>query len=403
MDIAQLVISGVVLASGGAVVYLLRDIPKRLYKYAQTKTVYSVTIYQNDELFDILEEWLFLHYNKQYRDVEASLSQNDNPPGMVFLDRPPQKKLRLKQEENFFIAKINGKSVFISKSKEKLDKAQSLRDIYYRKYILRGFRAKDQINGLLEKIVADYNLKIQKGVLKVYTNNSWGDWICINDITVKPFSKVVIPKEQKDAIVNDLDKFIVAQEWYKERGIRHKRSYLLHGSPGNGKTSIGMAIAEYLNRDIYVLNLNSLENDSYLIKSFSQLGKNIVLLVEDIDRAFSKRDNVESKISFSTVLNSFDGALCRDGIITVVTTNHIEQLDEALIRDGRIDMKQEIVNPSADQVKEYLELFYGIKIVTEISDLNIPMSSVQEFCIKNKENSLAAITHFSYNLKTSEL
>lgn len=394
IDIQTLLTSGIILAAGGVVGYALKDIPLKAYNWAKRIMLYSVTVYQNDELFDVLEDYLFANYNQHYKDVEAVLVQHEaSTPGIK--GAPPKRELKYKQEESFFVAKISGKKIFISKSKEKIEKAQSMRDIYYRKYVIKGFLAKEEINQFLLGIVMDYNEKLQKGTLKVYTSNLWGEWMPMHDISVKPFKMVIIPEEQKNMIIDDLKDFVSSAEWYKIRGIRHKRGYLFSGPPGNGKTTLAMAMAEELNRDLYILNLNSIENDSCLIKAFAQLGTNVILLIEDIDRAFVKRDNVDSKVSFSTVLNQFDGALCRDGIITVITTNHLEKLDEALIRDGRIDVRQEIPNPSASLVKEYLELFYNIKIATEIDSWGMSMSSVQEFCIRNKENSLTAINKFS--------
>lgn len=393
MNIQTIFISGLLLAFGGVVGYLLKDIPNKILAWLKRKTMYSVTIYQQDELFDVLEDWLFDHYRNRYKDVEATLCSNEKE---LLPNEVPKKELKFKQEENFFIAKINGKQLFISKSKEKLDKAQTLKEIFYRRYIIKGFMAKDEINNLLFRIVAEYNKKKERGKLKVYSNNPWGDWVSIQDITVKPFGKIIMRPEEKSELIADIDSFTSAGDWYKQRCIRYKRCYGFYGPPGNGKTSIACAIAEYLCRDIYILNLNSLTDDGSLIRAFSTLGRNIVLLIEDIDRLFIKRENAEhSKVSFSTLLNSFDGVLCRDGIITVITTNHFENLDEALIREGRMDFKMEINNPYKDQVAEYLETFYGIKLSIEIADNGYSMSYVQEYCIRHKDNALAAINHFA--------
>lgn len=391
-DILPLITSGILLASGGLVAYVIKDIPRKIFAYGKRKTLYSVTVYQQDELFEVLEEWLFDHYRNHYKDVEATLyfdERKSNP------NERPTKELKFRQEENFFIAKINGKSIFISKSKEKLDKAQSIREIFYRRYVVRGWMAKEEINTFLETIVADYNKKNKKGLLKVFTNNTWGEWTCIHDITVKSFDRVIMKQDEKKMLLNDIDNFIAASDWYKDRGIRYKRGYLFHGSPGNGKTTIASAISEYTGRDIYILNLNSLESDGALIRAFSSIGRNVVLLIEDIDRAFAKRENIDSKVSFSSVLNSFDGVLCRDGIITVITTNCIDKLDEALIREGRIDLRFQIDDPLPEQVTEYIEKFYGVKIANQIEANGHSMSYVQEYCIRNKDNSLAAINHFA--------
>lgn len=397
-NIGNLITSGIMLGAGGSVVYALKGIPTKIYTWLRQKLMYTVTIYQNDELFNLLEEYLFTNYNDHYKDVEAVLQQVET--SQTSNSRPTQRELRFKQEESFFIAKVGKKKIYISKLKEKLDKAQNIKEVYYRKYILRGLTAKKQINELLNTITDSYNQKIKKGTLKVYVNGSWGEWEALHDIDVKPFSKIIIDSKHKNNLISDINEFTNNKDWYKQRSIRHKRGYLLYGPPGNGKTSVAMAIAEFLNRDVYVLNLNSLSGDGSLLKAFGSLGRNIILLIEDIDKCFVKRENIDCKVSFSAVLNQFDGALCRDGAVTIITTNHIDKLDEALIRDGRMDFKLEIPNPSSQLVKEYLELFYDIKIAVDIEESDHSMSSVQEFCIRNKNNSLTAINHF---LKQKEM
>lgn len=392
MDFKSLFASGLILACGGLVGYVLRNIPNQIFKWLKRKTLYTVTIYQQDELFDVLEDWLFENYRNHYKDVEATLWYDDK---IMQPNEQPVKELKFRQEENFFIAKSDGKKIFISKTKEKLDKAQSLREIFYRRYVIKGFMAKKQINDLLHRVVAEYNKKKKKEVIKIYAHDSWGNWTCLHDIIVKSFDNIILKPDQKRLLIEDLESFMLSADWYKSRAIRYKRGFLLHGQPGNGKTTVATGIAEYSARDVYILNLNSLENDGYLVKAFSGLGKNIVLLIEDIDRAFIKRESKESKISFSSLLNSFDGVLCKEGIITVITTNCIDQLDEALIREGRMDIRLQIDNPEPEQIKEYIEKFYDVKLSNMPTLSDCSMSYVQEYCIKNKDNSLAAINHFT--------
>ena len=77
-----------------------------------------------------------------------------------------------------------------------------------------------------------------------------------------------------------------------------------------------------------------------------------MVLLEDIDATrFGKRksrvkvNDVESEIvggiSLSGLLSALDEVATGAGVFVIMTTNHLEELDEALIRDDRIDMKIE--------------------------------------------------------------
>ena len=81
-----------------------------------------------------------------------------------------------------------------------------------------------------------------------------------------------------------------------------------------------------------------------------------------------------------------DGAFSKYGIITIMTTNHFDKLDPALIREGRIDMKVKINNPEIDMVEKYLSIFYDTEIKLDNYKNSISMSKIQEICLENKNN-----------------
>ncbi len=85
-----------------------------------------------------------------------------------------------------------------------------------------------------------------------------------------------------------------------------------------------------------------------------------MLVIEDIDSLFNEKRKAEnpSMLTFSGLLNSLDGLVAADGILTVMTTNHIEKLDPALIRAGRVDRKFEFKPPAHGQIKALFLSFY---------------------------------------------
>ena len=60
------------------------------------------------------------------------------------------------------------------------------------------------------------------------------------------------------------------------------------------------------------------------------------------DDDFSDLVNTLNGGGLSEILNALDGIVTIHGRLLITTTNHIEKLDEALIRPGRIDLCIEI-------------------------------------------------------------
>ncbi len=85
-----------------------------------------------------------------------------------------------------------------------------------------------------------------------------------------------------------------------------------------------------------------------------------MLVIEDVDALFNearKSDN-PSSLTFSGLLNALDGLVSADGILTVMTTNHIDRLDPALVRAGRVDRRFEFKTPNHEQIRGLFLSFY---------------------------------------------
>ena len=94
----------------------------------------------------------------------------------------------------------------------------------------------------------------------------------------------------------------------------------------------------------------------------------------------------------SGLLNVIDGVRAAEGRILIMTTNHPETLDEALIRRGRIDQKIHFDCASREtSVKLFMQVF--CKTVDELLEGEVPQDEVtvaklaEEFVSKFEENS----------------
>jgi chaperone BCS1 len=154
-----------------------------------------------------------------------------------------------------------------------------------------------------------------------------------------------------------------------------------------------LAIASALKMDISILSLaNSNMDDDDLCQLLSECPVNSIVLIEDIDCVFVERtatEDKQNKLTFSGLLNALDGVAAGEGRVLFATTNHIERLDPALIRPGRIDRKEWIGNADRSQLRRLFVRFFGDADPTmadyfaeSLPEGVVPMSAVQTFLVR---------------------
>ena len=227
----------------------------------------------------------------------------------------------------------------------------------------------------------------------IYTSSGNRGWCYVGRVPNRSVSSVIGP--EVNGIATDLREFLDSRDWYEGRGIPYKRGYLMYGPPGNGKTSLCKSLASEMGLDLCILNLADLtdENASEIMAGLTEIGRQNrpkLLVAEDVDSFVDGRKVKKKTLSFSTLLNMFDGVASQEGTVLILTTNLVDSLDPALIRPGRIDLRVEVENPDPESIQKYLELFYG-EPVDRIGFHGISMSQVQECCIQNKLSPNACI------------
>ncbi|MCL7021568.1 hypothetical protein MKW94_000454 [Papaver nudicaule] len=191
---------------------------------------------------------------------------------------------------------------------------------------------------------------------KLFTNRSGDSWSQVCQFShPSTFDTIAMDPVIKKEIQEDLKKFVSRSEFYNRVGKAWKRGYLLYGPPGTGKTSLIAAIANYLDFDIYDMELTAVRSNAQLRRLLISTTSKSVIVVEDIDCSLDlsnrkkKKKNVKeskastdfgsSSVSLSGVLNFVDGlwSPCAGERLIIFTTNHKEKLDPALLRSGRMD------------------------------------------------------------------
>jgi hypothetical protein len=111
------------------------------------------------------------------------------------------------------------------------------------------------------------------------------------------------------------------------------------------------------------------ENDNDMIKMIKLQEKAKIMELEHLEKIEKKKEEErdDDKLTLSCILNTIDGVLENYGRILIITTNHVEKLDSALIRPGRIDMKVNFTKCSKNMYYDIIENYFEAKL-----DNNIP-------------------------------
>merc|ERR1712151_1430299 len=105
-------------------------------------------------------------------------------------------------------------------------------------------------------------------------------------------------------------------------------------------------------------------SDDSLKSAIERVPDNAIVVLEDVDALFGKNREKkvqQSPLTFSGLLNALDGVGNHNGLVFVLTTNFKEQLDAALIRDGRVDLRVRFDYCTPDQMQKLFDNFYPPK------------------------------------------
>lgn len=215
--------------------------------------------------------------------------------------------------------------------------------------------------------------------MKFYVHSS--DYWEAYSMEKRKLDSVYLPEKQLEDILGDFETFFKSKDKYKQLGIPWRRTLLFDGPPGSGKSTLVQALSSYFKVPIYYFNASKVGETGARQLLFDAVSPCIILM-EDIDSLDAakkrtntgqkdesagkkKKDDMESLVGLkpSELLNLLDGIIATEQRVVIMTTNHPETLDPAVLRPGRMDRRFHIgfavdaeIQRFYSRAKEYYKL-----------------------------------------------
>lgn len=347
----------------GAIIASLRNLPKTVFDWGKRQVVTTVEIRNSTEAYRWIIEWLDQHpYSRKSRALTVSAKRDD-------------KSVTFTPSVGTHLFRYKNIPVWLKRELSKSEKGE-----FETIHLTALTRSQNFFRDLLAEAYEIANSNENKKT-RIYINSSW-DWYEVGRNDPRTIDTVVSPNAQE--LLDDVKHFLGRKEWYRSVGIPYRRGYLLYGEPGNGKSSLAAAIAGETGMNLCVLSIASKNtDDERLAYLMARVPENSIVLLEDVDAAFNGREKSEenaSQVTMSGLLNALDGVCVREGQIVIMTTNHKEKLDPALIRPGRADKQIYMGDATYQQAEEmYLRFFNNPVNAKEFasSHVGVSMASIQ--------------------------
>lgn len=357
----QFLQGGIVLVALGAILAYLREIPTFIFAKIKERFLIELDFQSGNPMFDWFIIWLNENFSlKDCNRLSVSVFEGS---GNKSEEEGGDDKVTLTPAPGTHIFRYRGRIMWAVRDRKDSitigQKGQSY--VILENFALRILsRDKKFVEELIQDIIRVGKI-VEKKRNYLWYCSEYGNWSRVEYRTRTPMDSVILKRDVAESLIEDLQKFYNSEEWYQRTGIPYHRTLLLHGPPGNGKTSIARALTQMFGKKLHYVNLGTAKfDDADFYRAMMDAHQDAVIILEDVDTVFQEQSEQKSdeRVTMAGLLNCLDGIMSQHGRVIFMTANDISKFEPKLIRPGRVDVMQLIDLPDKDQVKRVFLKFF---------------------------------------------